>query len=1140
MSVSAQNPSENIRVLQQTGLAVLLRNAWQHSPFYRDYYSSHGVRESDLAEITAADLPLLSKNTLMENFDLAVTDRRLKKSELEHWFERHPDPRDKFSDDFVVIHSSGSSGTGGIFVYDRKAWRVADVALARFLGGPENPRPGKIKAAFYIASHGHFAGVASARSLPQSLYDTLILSLLDSQKHVVDELNAFQPQRLHGYSSSLLELAELALRGKLQIRPERIFASGDKLTESMEATIRRAWDAPIHNIYAAGESKHIAIQTSGQDRMIVLDELNVLEILGDDNRPVAPGAEGRVVLTNLYNHALPILRYELEDYVISGTPEPESTCTTIRTITGRTYEALPIVLDNGEHDQINPHTLTGFRFPGVDKIQYVSKRLDDIEIVYVGADNAGAAIRNDFYRVLSSKGSAARTNFRIRRVDDIDKDPRTGKLHRVRIESTPAPHPPGRSAAITKTEKPEILYRLVKNTKAQYSLIPANDDLPQGWFDTGKLGSKADCAGMIKDLAPSVRSDDSDTTCIQAIFEDRVKQAPNHPALAFGERALTYDELNSRANRLTRCLRSLGVDRNKTVAVCLPRSLDMMIGILATIKAGGAWLPLDASQPEARQEAALHNARCGVMLTHTAFAPNISHARETIFLDKEWPSIAQLDGSDLENRSTPADLAYVMHTSGSTGQPKGVQITRANLSHYVRSMGEVFGIDDQDTYLHTANIAFSSSVRQLMVPLCRGAKVVIAATEDIQQPAALFATIKRQRVTILDVVPSYWRSCIDVLMKLHDRKRASLLDNQLRLILNTGEPLLPDLPEKWARQFDSRATVVNMFGQTETTGTVATYAIPAVAFGSVQGKTVPIGGPIPNTEIFLLDRQQQPVPVGSDGEIYVAGKGLGLGYLGRPDLNAEKFVPNPFSSIPGERLYRTGDLARFRFDGDMEFVSRVDDQVKIRGIRIELEEIRSVLSQHPGVRQTAVTASDRTGSARLTAYVAPKAENAVTRADLRTFLKRQLPDYMIPSTFVMLDALPLTPSGKINRQALPAPVDTTSENTYVAPRTQDEKILAAIWAEALGLPRVGIHDDFFDLGGHSLAVTQIISRIAERFNLDLPVRSLLEAPSVAAIAAVVKERQARETSAADLASVLAEVESLSEEDAQKLVSRESC
>jgi aspartate racemase len=465
-------------------------------------------------------------------------------------------------------------------------------------------------------------------------------------------------------------------------------------------------------------------------------------------------------------------------------------------------------------------------------------------------------------------------------------------------------------------------------------------------------------------------------------------------------------------------------------------------------------------------------------------------------------------------------------------------ITRENLSFYARAMGRALSITPNDTYLHTAAITFSSSVRQLMVPLTHGATVVVATTDQIQQPLALFQMVKDCRVTVIDLVPFYWRNCIGVLSHLSGAARTALLDNQVRLILTASEPLSPDLPKKWARECRHAADIINMFGQTETTGIVTTCALSQTEHAGPG--TVPIGGPIAQTRVYLLDPRQQPVPIGTEGEIYVEGPGVGLGYLGQPELTAEKFVPSPYSRTPGARLYKTGDLARFRPDGEMEFLSRVDDQVKIRGIRIELGEIRSVLSGHPDVRQsTVVAAGDRSEGKRLVAYVAPKTEGALSPADLRNFLKDKLPDYMIPAAFVMMEALPLTPSGKVNRQALPAADPTTPEKAFVAPRTPVEKILAMIWAEVLGLERVGVHDDFFALGGHSLAVTQIISRVVEQFNLELSVRSLFEAPTVADMAMVVTQTQAKKTGAKNLAPMLADLESLSDVEAQELLARAS-
>jgi len=409
------------------------------------------------------------------------------------------------------------------------------------------------------------------------------------------------------------------------------------------------------------------------------------------------------------------------------------------------------------------------------------------------------------------------------------------------------------------------------------------------------------------------------------------------------------------------------------------------------------------------------------------------------------------------------------------------------------------------------------------VPLTLGARVVIAATNEIRQPLELLEMVKRLMVTIVDFVPSYWRNCLNALTSLDISTRNALLENHLRLILSASEPLLPDLPWKWTFELGHGAKLVNMFGQTETTGIVATYPIPPS--DHPERKTVPIGGPIGNTQIYLLDDQECPVPVGAAGEIYVGGPGVGRGYLNQPELTAERFVPNPFSNEVGDRLYRTGDLARCRPDGSIEFLGRIDHQVKIRGFRIEPGEIEAVLAQHPGVGENTVTArEDEPDNKRLVAYVVPRGGRApVTGELLRNFLREKLPEYMIPSVFVMLEALPLTPSGKVDRRALPVPDQNRPElkEAFVAPRTPAEKVIAGIWAEVLGLERVGVHDNFFDLGAHSLLATLVISRVRDAFQVELSLRSLFETPTVAGLAEVIQ--QAKDSLAESPAPKISEV-----------------
>jgi phenylacetate-CoA ligase len=433
VSPLSRHTRETMRQHQHWSLQELLRHVWKHSPFYRDYYGSHGIQEKDLAQLTVADLPFLSKQSLMDNFDTAVTHPGLQKRELEQWVHDNPDPLQNFRGDFIVINSSGSSGYVGTFVYNQKAWRVVSSVMAGRLPVPENYPLGKTRAAFYLATHGHFGGVSGAVRVPKAIYETLILSLLDSRERVVEQLNRFQPHRLHGYSSSISMLAESAVRGELRIHPRSIFVGGDKLTAGMEESIRQAWRAPIYCLYSAAEAKYLAFKETDQDEMTVMDDLAIMEVLNEGNRPVPPGGEGRVVLTNLYNYTLPILRYELGDYVVLGTAQHDSPYTTIRDIKGRVNDALPVMLRDGKDDTIHPIILAMFYVPGLERVQFISERPDHIRIDYTARHDIDSAVRQQFHRILIMKG-ALQTTFAVRRVQQIASDTHTGKLRLVRTE----------------------------------------------------------------------------------------------------------------------------------------------------------------------------------------------------------------------------------------------------------------------------------------------------------------------------------------------------------------------------------------------------------------------------------------------------------------------------------------------------------------------------------------------------------------------------------------------------------------------------------------------------------------------------------------------------------------------------------
>jgi amino acid adenylation domain-containing protein len=582
-----------------------------------------------------------------------------------------------------------------------------------------------------------------------------------------------------------------------------------------------------------------------------------------------------------------------------------------------------------------------------------------------------------------------------------------------------------------------------------------------------------------------------------ALFEAQVLLNPARLAVTRGDASLSFAELNERANQLARHLQTLGVGPESVVGICLDRSLEMAIGILGILKSGGAYLPLDPDYPADRLAFMIEDAKPSVIVTKSDLSKVIpTRSSQNVLLDTDWPRIAEHSSDNLSTQPSPADLAYVIYTSGSTGQPKGVMIEHGNLSNYLLALNREIEIHSDDVYLHLASIAFSSSRRQLMLPLSQGACVLIADSEERKDPLALLATIKRAGVTVMDAVPSFWRNCTTILSEMEGETRGTLLDNAVRLMLSASEPLPADIPRTWAIDFKHAARHVHMFGQTETAGIVCINQISIEADATLD--RMPIGTPIANTEIFVLDEDMKPCATAVSGELYIGGAGLGRGYLNRPDLTAEKFVSHPFDRTA--RLYRTGDWARLREDGRLEFAGRRDQQIKLRGFRVELGEVEAALAKHPLIREAAVIARVDTDK-KLVAWFVASGDSPNT-GELREYLGRLLPDYAIPSAFVQMDELPLSANGKVNRLALAQTelprVALSSE--YHAPQTKTEIELAQVWSSLLRVDAVGTDDNFFELGGNSLLAGQTIVRVRRSFKINAPVTWLFESPTIAELA----------------------------------------
>ncbi len=584
--------------------------------------------------------------------------------------------------------------------------------------------------------------------------------------------------------------------------------------------------------------------------------------------------------------------------------------------------------------------------------------------------------------------------------------------------------------------------------------------------------------------------------CIHQLFDEQVDKSPDAIAIIFEDQQLTYRALNNKANQLAHYLMKQGVGPEVLVGICVERSLEMVIGILGILKAGGAYVPLDPAYPKDRLAFMLEDSGAPLLLTQYNLLENLHENKtEVLFLDQDREKI------DLESSLTPAtttsaeNLAYVIYTSGSTGRPKGISVIHRGVIRLIHAPNYV-KISLEDVFLQFAPISFDASTFEIWGCLLNGARLIVfpSGTPSLEE---LGQAIQRYQVTVLWLTAALFHQMTEE--RLDDLK-------SVRQLLSGGDVLSVPHVRRFLQEL-KECTLINGYGPTENTTFTCCYRMTDP---QQVANTVPIGRAVSNTQVYILDSRLQPVPIGVPGELHTGGDGLARGYLNRPDLNAEKFILNPFKEEPGALLYKTGDLCRYLPDGNIEFLGRIDHQIKVRGFRIEPQEIEAVLGQHTDVRETVVTVrEDQPGDRYLVAYIVPERESAMITHELRLFLKEKLPDYMIPSVFVTLDLLPLTPNGKVDRRALPSPDSEQPEmaETYVEPCTPNETVIAGIWCEVLRLKNVGIHDNFFSLGGHSLLATQVMSRLQKIKRENLPLALLFQYPTVAGLA----ERLGRES-----------------------------
>ena len=613
------------------------------------------------------------------------------------------------------------------------------------------------------------------------------------------------------------------------------------------------------------------------------------------------------------------------------------------------------------------------------------------------------------------------------------------------------------------------------------NLLSAIVENPQLSVGTLPLLSEAERYQLLVEWNETTREYPKDK-CIHQLFEEQVERTPFTVAVVFEEEQLTYQQLNQRSNQLAHYLQSLGVKSEVLVGICVERSIEMVVGLLGILKAGGAYVPLDPAYPQERLSYTLADSGVEVLLTQQQLLSSLpSHTAQMVCLDTGWRAIEQHSQDNLDAGVSSNNLAYVIYTSGSTGQPKGVAIEHQSPVSLCYWAKETFTTSELSGVLAATSICFDLSVFELFVTLCVGGKVIVA-----QNALDILNLNTAEEITLINTVPSV----------IAELLRIGGIPAQVQTVNLAGEPLQNQIVEQ-LYQNQNIEKVYNLYGPSEDT----TYSTKALI---EKGTTKPpsIGCPISNTQIYILDSHLQPVPIGVSGELYIGGDSLARGYLNRPELTQEKFIQNPFSDSKSERLYKTGDLARYSSDGDITFIGRIDLQVKVRGFRIEPGEIEAVLNTHPQIEQAVVIATeDIPGNKQLVAYIAGHSVS-LDSFDLRDFLRSKLPNYMIPNAFVVLESLPLMPNGKIDRKALPAPELQRIErkNSFIKPKTDLEEIISQIWQDILGIDQVSIHDNFFDLGGHSLLLTKLKSQLSEQLNQEISVLELFKFPTISTLA----------------------------------------
>ncbi len=621
--------------------------------------------------------------------------------------------------------------------------------------------------------------------------------------------------------------------------------------------------------------------------------------------------------------------------------------------------------------------------------------------------------------------------------------------------------------------------------------------------------------------------------CIHHLFEAQTARTPDAIAAQFRDETMSYRELNARANQLARHLINQGVGPEVLVGISIERSFEMLVAIFGVLKAGGGYVPLDPNYPRDRIASIIEDATLSVVITQKHLANDIAGDTPMVCLDEHWETLAKECEENPAVSTTSSNVALVIYTSGSTGNPKGVVLEHHSLVNFIMAAKSAYEIAADDRILQFGSLSFDLSAEEIFLALTGGGTIVLRTDEMISSARDFLRLCEEWNLSVIDLPTVYWHELTDALSREN-----LMVPQSIRLVIIGGEKAATDRVVAWNEIVGDRVRLLNTYGPTETTiaVTICDLSLPK---HHIKPTVTPIGRPMANTNLYVLDPRRRPVPIGIPGELHIGGPGVARGYLNLPDLTSDKFIPNLFSDDPRARLYKTGDAVRYLADGNLEFLGRVDNQIKIRGFRVELDEIEQALRRHDQVDNCVVVLREDDDK-RLVAYVVLERESPVSTSELRKFLKTKLPTYMVPAAFEVIDALPLMPSGKIDRRALPEPHFTRTEpdEGFAPPRTPLELVLADAWREVLKVDQIGLHENFFDLGGHSLLATRVVSHIRNVLNVELCMVDVFQAPTISGLAELLYPRIAQKESMSEFAALLEELANLSEAEALVCLDRE--